>query len=777
MSVPIKISVYLLRSVVPYFFFAWILLSVILFVQQAGRFADIFFSANIPTSLVWQLAIALIPNVIAFTCPMAVLVGVIIGLSKMQGDSELVAIRAAGLGNMQIAAPIALLGIVLSAFTLLINLYGVPLAARIVRTVAIQTAIYKLESPIEPGVFNSEIAGYTAYVKDGDIATGKWKNIFIHTEDPKNKTVRLITSSDGRIDSSGERSELVLSNAVSSTFTTTEKGEKFVSEKLGEIRFAIQTRRGELIETLGNRELSVDELGLAELSAFANTKDGAERIEANILWQRRLVLSLSPFLFSILGTVLVLRFNRGGRGFGIFLALASLVIFYLLAFLGEQLIRTGAIPPLAGMLLPIVSLLLAVAWFSSRTRFDLFGRAVASVSAAIPEFKAREGKSGRRNALVDLTTGLRDLDLLFDLGRYYLITLAFLSAVFVVFTAFELWKFAGTTEGGTWMLLKYLFFLLPFIYVSLAPSAAMIATLATYVIKSRQNEIVTWIAAGQSIYRLLLPCFILMCFLGMANYLVADRIAPVANIYQENLRNQIRSRGKPTGIAGKLWVANDVRIYSFRLDRSMGDNSAASDNEIAGLAQCTTAACAVTDLTIYEFGGQGQELQTLYRGERAVWEADRVRFSGPVRVSTLGSGTVETRVVEEGTVVEESNPFTAYVKRPGQLTASELRTQADATQSEVERRSFRVALEKRYSQLFLPLIIALFTAPFALSLSRKGKVVTVGYAVGLWLLFMGVTAGFEQLGLSGTLPPLIAVWSPIAIFALIGIYLLSRVRT
>ncbi len=101
------ISRYLISTILPYFLFAWILLSVILFVQQAGRFADIFFSANIPSGLVWQLTIALIPNVIAFTCPMAVLVGVIIGLTKMQSDSELTTIRAAGVSNFQITLPVA----------------------------------------------------------------------------------------------------------------------------------------------------------------------------------------------------------------------------------------------------------------------------------------------------------------------------------------------------------------------------------------------------------------------------------------------------------------------------------------------------------------------------------------------------------------------------------------------------------------------------------------------------------------------------------------------
>src|SRR6476660_6862469 len=94
------ISKYIIRTIVPYFIFAWLLLSVILFVQQAGRYSDIFFSVNIPAELVWQLTIALVPNVIAFTCPMAILVGTIIGLTKMQGDSELVAMRAAGVGTV-----------------------------------------------------------------------------------------------------------------------------------------------------------------------------------------------------------------------------------------------------------------------------------------------------------------------------------------------------------------------------------------------------------------------------------------------------------------------------------------------------------------------------------------------------------------------------------------------------------------------------------------------------------------------------------------------------
>src|SRR6476659_8170613 len=207
-KIGLLLSVYLLRTVVPYFFLSWVLLSVILFVQQAGRFSDIFFIVNIPGPLVWQLMIALVPNVIAFTCPMAVLVGTVIGLAKMQGDSEIVAVRASGVGDLQIMLPIAALGVVLSIFAFAVNLEGVPLAAGLVRQVALRTAIQKLESPIEPGVFNTEIPGYTILVNSGDPALGRWENIFIYNEDPGSKNAKYITAKEGRIDTSDQLSEL-----------------------------------------------------------------------------------------------------------------------------------------------------------------------------------------------------------------------------------------------------------------------------------------------------------------------------------------------------------------------------------------------------------------------------------------------------------------------------------------------------------------------------------------------------------------------------------------
>ena len=269
------ISRYLVSTIIPYFAFSWLLLSVILFVVQASRFSDTFFSVNIPSNLIWQLTIALVPTVISFTCPMAMLVGTIIGLSKMQGDSELIAIRASGVGNLQIALPIMILGVIMSIFAFFVNLKGVPVAASLIRNVALQTAIKKLESPIEPGVFNTEVAGYTIYVKGGDFETSTWKNVFIYNEDKANNSVRLITSKSGRIDTTGQLSELVLENATVSTLPIQPGKGKYVSENIGEVRFAIRTKRSELVEKLSLTELRPEELGLQQLSSTPCQRMGA----------------------------------------------------------------------------------------------------------------------------------------------------------------------------------------------------------------------------------------------------------------------------------------------------------------------------------------------------------------------------------------------------------------------------------------------------------------------------------------------------------------------
>jgi lipopolysaccharide export LptBFGC system permease protein LptF len=388
-----------------------------------------------------------------------------------------------------------------------------------------------------------------------------------------------------------------------------------------------------------------------------------------------------------------------------------------------------------------------------------------------------------RNLFVDMTTGLRDLDAAIDLTKYFLLALCFLIAVFITFTAFDIWKFAGVIDGGGQLLVEYLAYLLPYTYIQLAPSAVMIAVLATYVIKSRQNEIVTWAAAGQSIYRLLLPCFVLVSALGIVNWQIQEHLLPVTNKRQDDIRSFLRGGGKINeGARRRNWAFVDGRIYSFRAasDNETHNGSAeqhsldstASDNE-----NRDEHLSSARDVLIFAFRQDRTNLQFLVRADSGVWDRGRVRLTGSVENIDAGAagGSADNAGLREFEAA--TDPFAHVRDKPGQLTTGEMRRRLASSDSDAERRSLAIGIEKKYTTLVLPFVIALFTAPFALTLSRKGNAAAVGYAVGLWLLFTGISSVSEQLGLNGYLGASLAVWPPLVIFGLLGVYLLSRVRT
>jgi lipopolysaccharide export LptBFGC system permease protein LptF len=764
------VSFYLIRAVLPYFVLAWIILSVILFVQQAGRYSEIFFDRNLPSNFVWQLTFALIPNVIAFTCPMAVLVGVIIGLSRMQSDNELIAIRNIGIGNFAAAGPVFVLGIFLSLFSIAVNIFGVPVASRAVRLVAMRSALYKLESPIEPGVFNTEIAGFTVYVREADLELRRWKNVFVYNEDRETGKSRLITSRTGRIDSNNDNSELVLENAVVTTIDQANSAGNLATENIGELRLAIRTRRDEIVGKLNDATITVEELGLVELRRFAGSKEGREGVEAEIIMVRRVVLAFAPILFSLLGAAMVLGISRRGRGFGILLSLASLLIYFMLTFAGEQIARIGALPVVAAGLIAPAATIIAILFFAFRDNRYVGARLPSTVGQRLKKFLSKNPFRAQKYIFVDLTTGIRDLELVLSLLKFYLAAIAFLASVFMIFTAFELWRHASSFEGGTAALLRYLLYLFPFTYLQLAPTAAMIAILTVYTIKSRQNEIVVWMSAGQSIYRLVFPSLLLMLILGTVNFAIQETITPDANRLQQSLRKLIRNRGLVPKSDGRYWVATDRTIVSYKAPMT------ASDNEPGTVVDCARR-CSVQDLMIYQFQVDRAELQSVYRIPAANWDEGRLNVTeSGVAYRNAPTGFVRTELAN-GVIDLPRSALSGTSLSTNQMSVWEFAPRIAEADSDGERRTLQVALQRRYANLILPFVIALFTAPFAVGMGRRRRLISIVYGVGLWLVFTAVVSAFEQLGLAGTLPAGVAIWAPIMAFATIGIYLISKVRT
>ena len=735
-----------------------------LFAQQAARLAEVLVYTDLPFSVVSGIAATLLPGVLSFTIPLATLAGIIVGFSRMGTDSEIVAMRSAGVGTWTMIWPVLLLGIALTTATIYIQLKEAPEAARDLEKVALQGALAKLDSPVEPRTF-STLPRYVIYVRDGNRALGTWGRVFIYGEQPDNSS-QIFTAGSGRIDSSGDQSELVLSDVLSTRLPAdaTEAEKSYVVERFDQLRLSINTGRADFVKRLNERDTNADSMDWNELRGRALTGQVTERREAVRILNRRVALAAAPLVFSLLGGTLGLRIRRGGRSIGVILSLIVVIVYYMISLLGESLARAGTVSPYLGpWLATIVTVGLAL--------FLLLKGRISSSWFSWPARQSSKEESKMRTPIITKTTSesgtwgfpsLMDATLFRTLLISFVICFIALAAIFNIFTLFELWRFIAVTNPGSGLVARYLLFLLPLITVELFPATMLISVLVTYALMARRHEAIAWWACGQSVYRLMLPGLFFAIMMASGLWLVQEYLMPGANVKQDALRARIRGgQARVISGSGRQWLASTDthRFYSYEFDETNG---------------------TLIEPTIYELDSDAVHLSKIVSGKTANWTAPNELQVENTETLALKGMEVVRQVEAERTFdgVESAQVFKPSIDKPSQLSSKALVSYVKTSQqrgSDVSALS--IALQRKYAAPFGVLIMAFIGMPLAVSFGRKGTIIALCAAVVVSIAYWAVGGGFQQLGNHGLLRPSVAAWSPLLIFAAAGTYFLSKVRT
>ena len=760
-STSLLIPRYIFGAMAPYILLALLMLSAVLFAQQAGRLTEVLVYTDVPVSLLGELGAALLPGVLIFSIPLATLAGIIIGFSRMGSDSELVAMRSAGVGSWTMIWPALLVGLVFSVATAYLHLREAPRAARDLERIALQGALAKLDSPVEPRTF-STLPRYVIYVRDGDRALGTWGRVFIFAQQADGKN-EVFTARSGRIDSSGDQSELVLTDVLATKFPGVDQTDKsYVVERSDQLRISINTGRADIVQRLNQRETNADAMDWKELRERVESGTVAQQREAARILNRRAALAAAPFVFSLVAVALGLRVRRGGRSIGVLLTLLVVIVYYLISLLGESLARVGTVSPYVGPWLATV-FILAVSFllllvnrvpFSSSSIFRRSRDAAEKLTPAAP----------RRSYFGVASFGfpnLMDATLFRSLALSFIVCFVVLAAIFNIFTLFELWRFIAVNNSSAGLVARYLLFLLPLITVELFPATMLISVLVTYALLAKRHEAIAWWASGQSVYRLMLPGLLFALAIASGSWVVQEYLMPGSNLKQDALRARIRG-GEARAITrtGRQWLAStdSRRFYSYEFSEDG----------------------TLIEPAVYELDPEAVHIAQVVSGKRASWtDASHLKITD-TETLTLKGMEVESRTAPETVFAGVESPavFKPTIDKPSQLSAKDLQAYLRAAkQRGMDVSALAVALQRKYAGPFSIIIMALIGMPLAVSFGRKGTIIALCAAVVVSVAYWAVGGGFQQLGNHGLLRPSVAGWSPLLIFAAAGTYFLSRVRT
>src|SRR5580765_6976362 len=89
---------YILGEVVSHALIGAAVFTFVLFTRDLGRILELVVRNSAPLPSVAQVFFFTVPVALTYTIPMGVLVGILIGLSRLAADSEITAMRATGMG-------------------------------------------------------------------------------------------------------------------------------------------------------------------------------------------------------------------------------------------------------------------------------------------------------------------------------------------------------------------------------------------------------------------------------------------------------------------------------------------------------------------------------------------------------------------------------------------------------------------------------------------------------------------------------------------------------
>jgi len=751
----------------------------ILMMKSLFDLAEMIIKRSLPFPTVIRLLGLSLPHIMVLTIPMALLFGILIAIGRLSSDSEIIAMRALGISTTTIYRPVLYFSMFIFFINLLMMNIVLPYGNRAL--VDLRTAIFTstVAKEIKPRVFYDEYENRVIYINDIDTFQNLWKGVFISdTTDPQRQ--QIIVAQTGKLLLVKKTNQLWLDlrNAQTHVFNG-RKPDRYDLNSNASQRVLMPDKFAQGSATTRNSR-SIREMNLFELldeSDRAASRDPAERRLILVEIHKKFSIPFACLAFGIVGLPLGITNRRGGKSSGFSLSIAIILLYYLLISNGEDLARSGRLPAALAMWMANIVLVALGIFLIRRANADrgssgsgsgIVRKQVARLTSWLSSRRVNTGEP------VEATSLLSRLDIPFPntLDRYVLrefvkvigLVLLSSSALYLIVDYSDISSdIADNHIAAATVLDYYRFFLLQVLDKTL-PISILLATLVTFGMFAKNNEVTAMKAHGISLYRVTLPVMAVAAIVSVLSYFLLDFVLPYSNEQANKLKNQIKGKEsrRTFNPQQKQWIFGKGK-YLF--------NFLSYDKEARSLSQ----------VQVFEFD------PATFRLTRRVW-ADEARFDGTGWVFVNGwirsfSDDGSSSYSPIYTPVRLQYPerpeyFALESKPPDQMTFNELRRYIqDLRRSGYESDELMVRLYQKTSWPFISLVMAAIALPFSFKMGKRGALYGVGLALFLAFIYWTIFGIFTKFGEVGNLPAVLSAWSANILFALAAVYMFLRVET
>jgi lipopolysaccharide export system permease protein len=355
-QIPMKKTLYLYiwKEILPIFFIGLMTFTIILLMDKIFKLIELIINKGGNVTNILMLLFYISPSFLAFTIPTSVLVGILLTLGRLSGDSEVTAFKASGISLYQLYRPIAIFSVSAYLVTTFLVFYGLPWGNRGFISTLTLIAQSKPDVDVKERVFNDSFKGLVLYVDKVPVQGKKMEGILIYDErnnenvstsfaQEGSQNINTIFAQEGFLISDPQSKGMVLRLLKGNIHRFEPKTNAY--QRIGFDTYDLKIELGKSIANI-QKNLQEHEMSTNEIKEKIKTMkaNGEDTTSQEVELHKRYAVPFACIVFGLLGVPLGIQPRRSGKSYGFVFSILILLAYYVSLIAFEMLAVRGAVP-------------------------------------------------------------------------------------------------------------------------------------------------------------------------------------------------------------------------------------------------------------------------------------------------------------------------------------------------------------------------------------------------------------------------------------------------
>lgn len=337
---------YVLKEITAPLIVSLVVFTFILLIGNMFKLADLLINKGVEIKDVLKLFIYLIPYLLSYTIPMAMLTATMLCFGRLSSDNEVTAMRASGISLYKIGLPVLIAGFIISLASVYLNDRILPQSHFASYQLIKEVGIKRPTAYLESGTFIKSFKGYILFIYSID--KNELKSVRIY-QLQDNGPPRTIIAEKGEFITYPDK-DIVKLKLINGTADEPNPDNPSVFYKLN---FKTYNMTLDLASELDkdkiekkSKDMTIKEIK-SEIARLKTLGIKATPLLTEI--HRKLAMAFSSFVFILVGLPLAINTRRREKSVGFGISLIILIVYYLLFIGGQALSLKNIIPPVIGI--------------------------------------------------------------------------------------------------------------------------------------------------------------------------------------------------------------------------------------------------------------------------------------------------------------------------------------------------------------------------------------------------------------------------------------------